>query len=162
MGETEFDVIVFATGYDAMTGPLNAIDIRGDDAELLRDKWAAGPRTYLGIATAGFPNLFLLTGPGSPSVLVNMIISIEQHVDWVTDLIAHLRDNDYTRVEAVVDAEDKWVEHVNEAAPDDTARSATRSPRTTIGASHSRPRPPRPTPGRPSMPSRFPTGDRNR
>ncbi|WP_216913218.1 flavin-containing monooxygenase [Nocardia noduli] len=114
--EYEFDVIVFATGYDAMTGPLNAIDIRGVDAELLRDKWAAGPRTYLGIATAGFPNLFLLTGPGSPSVLVNMIISIEQHVDWVTDLIAHLRDNDYTRVEAVVDAEDKWVEHVNEAA----------------------------------------------
>ncbi|WP_216911083.1 flavin-containing monooxygenase [Nocardia noduli] len=114
--EYEFDVIVFATGYDAMTGPLNAIDIRGIDGQLLRDKWAAGPRTYLGIATANFPNLFMLTAPGSPSVLANMIISIEQHVDWVADLLVYLREHGYTRVEAVVDEEDKWVEHVNEVA----------------------------------------------
>ncbi|WP_067672763.1 flavin-containing monooxygenase [Nocardia miyunensis] len=114
--EYEFDVIVFATGYDAMTGPLNAIDIRGTEGVLLRDKWAAGPRTYLGIATAGFPNLFMLTAPGSPSVLVNMIISIEQHVDWVADLLVYLREHGYTRVEALLDAEDSWVETVNEAA----------------------------------------------
>ncbi|WP_405182699.1 NAD(P)/FAD-dependent oxidoreductase [Nocardia sp. NBC_01377] len=118
VGDTEYevDIIVFATGYDAMTGPLNAIDIRGGGGRLLRDKWAAGPRTYLGIATAGFPNLFMLTAPGSPSVLVNMIISIEQHVDWVTDLLVHLREQGYSRVEAVPEDEDKWVEHVNQVA----------------------------------------------
>ncbi len=118
VGDTdyEFDVIVFATGYDAMTGPLNAIDIRGADGVLLRDTWAAGPRTYLGIATAGFPNLFMLTAPGSPSVLVNMIISIEQHVDWVTDLLVYARTHGYSRIEAATDAQDTWVEHVNDAA----------------------------------------------
>jgi cyclohexanone monooxygenase len=118
VGDTEYpvDAIVFATGYDAMTGPLNAIDIRGTGGQSLHDKWAAGPRTYLGIASAGFPNLFLLTGPGSPSVLVNMIVSIEQHVDWVTDLIGHARGNGVARIEARLEDEDRWVDHVNELA----------------------------------------------
>ena len=110
------DMIVFATGYDAMTGPLNAIDIRNGSGETLREKWAAGPRTYLGIATAGFPNLFMLTGPGSPSVLVNMFVSIEQHVDWVCDLVAHLRARGISRIEAEGEDEDRWVEEVNQRA----------------------------------------------
>jgi cyclohexanone monooxygenase len=118
VGDTEYpvDAIVFATGYDAMTGPLNAIDIRGMGGQSLRGKWAAGPRTYLGIASAGFPNLFLLTGPGSPSVLVNMIVSIEQHVDWVADLLGYARGNGTARVEARLEDEDRWVDHVNERA----------------------------------------------
>lgn len=114
--EHRVDDIVFATGYDAMTGPLNAIDIRGADGNLLREKWAAGPVTYLGVAAAGFPNLFLLTGPGSPSVLVNMFVSIEQHVDWVCDLIQHARARDVVRVEARTEAEESWVEVVNQYA----------------------------------------------
>ena len=85
--EYELDSIVFATGFDAMTGPIFAIDIRGRNGCALREKWAAGPRTYLGIASAGFPNLFMITGPGSPSVLSNMIVSIEQHVEWVRDCL---------------------------------------------------------------------------
>ncbi len=87
----EFDAIVFATGFDAMTGALTRIDIRGRDGETLAQKWEAGPRTYLGLMTAGFPNLFMITGPGSPSVLSNMIVSIEQHVDWIADCLARLR-----------------------------------------------------------------------
>ena len=83
--EYEFDAIVFATGFDAMTGTLNAIDIRGKNGQKLKDKWEAGPRTYLGLMSEGFPNLFFITGPGSPSVLSNMMVSIEQHVDWLTD-----------------------------------------------------------------------------
>jgi cyclohexanone monooxygenase len=114
--EYEFDAIVFATGYDAMTGPLNRIEIRGLGGRSLKDKWAAGPRTYLGIATAGFPNLFTITGPGSPSVLSNMIVSIEQHVDWIADHLRYLRGEGFTRVEASQDAEDRWVDHVNEVA----------------------------------------------
>ena len=84
----ELDALVLATGFDAMTGSVAKIDIRGRDGMTLNDKWAAGPRTYLGLMSAGFPNLFLITGPGSPSVLSNMIVSIEQHVDWITDCIA--------------------------------------------------------------------------
>lgn len=114
--EHEFDVIVFATGYDAMTGPLNAIDIHGVDGRLLRDEWRAGPRTFLGISSAGFPNLFMLTGPGSPSVLVNVIVSIEQHVDFLCDFLTHARGHDIVRIEAQHDAQDRWVERVNEAA----------------------------------------------
>jgi cyclohexanone monooxygenase len=114
--EYELDAIVFATGYDAMTGPLNAIDIRGADGQLLRDKWAAGPRAYLGVSSAGFPNLFMLTGPGSPSVLVNMIVAIEQHVDWVAELISHARASGVVKVEATQADEDAWVERVNELA----------------------------------------------
>ncbi|PRZ41048.1 cation diffusion facilitator CzcD-associated flavoprotein CzcO [Antricoccus suffuscus] len=111
----EFDVIILATGFDAMTGPLNNIDIRGG-AGSLKEKWEHGPRTYLGIMSEGFPNLFMITGPGSPSVLSNMIVSIEQHVDWVTDTIGHLDESGMSRIEPVKEAEDKWVDRVNEAA----------------------------------------------
>jgi cyclohexanone monooxygenase len=107
------DSIVFATGFDAMTGTLLAIDIRGRGGCTLKGKWAEGPRTYLGIATAGFPNLFLITGPGSPSVLSNMLVSIEQHVDWVTDCLAYLRAHAFTGIEATASAEEAWVAHVN-------------------------------------------------
>ncbi|MBM4269312.1 MAG: NAD(P)/FAD-dependent oxidoreductase [Deltaproteobacteria bacterium] len=112
----ELDCIVFATGFDAMTGAVLAVDIRGKGGRSLRDKWAEGPRTYLGLGTAGFPNLFLVTGPGSPSVLSNMVPSIEQHVDWISDCIAYLRAKGFRRVEATTDAEDAWVAHVNELA----------------------------------------------
>ncbi len=114
--EFELDSIVFATGFDAMTGPFFGIDIRGRDGIALREKWAAGPRTYLGIASAGFPNLFLITGPGSPSVLSNMIVSIEQHVDWITRCLVDLRDDGLNCIEPEVAAEDAWVEHVNVVA----------------------------------------------
>jgi cyclohexanone monooxygenase len=110
----DVDAIVFATGFDAMTGALLNIDIRGRGGETLRQKWEAGPRTYLGIAAAGFPNLFLITGPGSPSVLSNMIVSIEQHVDWIADCVMYLRGNGREVIEASLAAEDEWVEHVNE------------------------------------------------
>jgi cation diffusion facilitator CzcD-associated flavoprotein CzcO len=113
-GTYELDSLVFATGFDAMTGALLSIDIRGRAGRTLREKWAAGPRTYLGLAVAGFPNLFAITGPGSPSVLSNMIVSIEQHVDWITDCLAHLRAQGLGTIEAAVDAEDAWVDHVNE------------------------------------------------
>jgi cyclohexanone monooxygenase len=108
------DSLVFATGFDAMTGALLKIDIRGRGGVRLREKWAAGPRTYLGLAVAGFPNLFTITGPGSPSVLSNMIVSIEQHVDWIADCLQHLRGNQRQRIEATPEAEEKWVAHVNE------------------------------------------------
>mgnify|MGYP000532152079 CR=1 FL=1 len=112
----EVDVIVFATGFDAMTGAALAIDIRGKGGLSLRKKWEAGPRTYLGLATAGFPNLFLITGPGSPSVLTNMVPSIEQHVNWIGDLLTFAKQRQGERIEANVDAEDAWVSHVNEVA----------------------------------------------
>ena len=108
------DSLVFATGFDAMTGALLSVDIRGRAGATLREKWAAGPRTYLGLAVAGFPNLFIVTGPGSPSVLSNMIVSIEQHVDWIADCVASLRARRQARIEATVEAEDRWVAHVNE------------------------------------------------
>ncbi|HYZ30789.1 MAG TPA: NAD(P)/FAD-dependent oxidoreductase [Crenalkalicoccus sp.] len=110
------DAIVFATGFDAMTGTLQKIDIAGRGGERLAEKWAAGPRTHLGLMTAGFPNLFMITGPGSPSVLSNMIVSIEQHVDWLTDCLAHLRARGLDCIEPTQEAEDAWVAHVNEAA----------------------------------------------
>jgi cyclohexanone monooxygenase len=112
----ELDAIVFATGFDAMTGAVLAIDIRGEGGRTLREKWAEGPRTYLGLGTAGFPNLFLITGPGSPSVLSNMVPSIEQHVDWIADCIAWLRAQGHARIAATPAAEDAWVAHVNEVA----------------------------------------------
>ncbi len=114
--EYAFDAIVFATGFDAMTGALLGIDIRGRGGVRLEDEWAAGPRTYLGLTMAGFPNLFAITGPGSPSVLTNMVVSIEQHVEWVTDCIAHLGKRGLARIEATRDAQDDWVDHVNETA----------------------------------------------
>jgi cyclohexanone monooxygenase len=110
----EVDSIVFATGFDAMTGALSKMDIRGRGGQSLGQKWEAGPRTYLGLAVAGFPDLFLVTGPGSPSVLSNMIVSIEQHVDWIADCITYLRAHDQDSIEATVAAEDAWVGHVNE------------------------------------------------
>lgn len=110
------DVIVFATGFDAMTGALSRIDVRGRGGRSLRDKWAAGPRTYLGVSTAGFPNLFVIAGPGSPSVLTNVMVSIEQHVEWLGDLAEYLRHHGFATVEASVAAEDAWVDHVNEVA----------------------------------------------
>ncbi|MDG2114175.1 MAG: cyclohexanone monooxygenase, partial [Actinomycetota bacterium] len=112
----EVDVIVYATGFDAMTGPFNRIDIQGRDGMKLRDKWAAGPLTYLGFSVAGFPNMFMVTGPGSPSVLSNMPIAIEQHVDLATDTISHMRAEGHSTIEADSDAEAAWVEHVNEVA----------------------------------------------
>jgi cyclohexanone monooxygenase len=112
----EVDALVLATGFDAMTGSVAKIDIRGRNGQTLNQKWAEGPKTYLGVMSAGFPNLFIITGPGSPSVLSNMIVSIEQHVDWITHCIAYMRDRDLVSMEAKKDAEDKWVDHVNEVA----------------------------------------------
>ena len=112
----EVDALVLATGFDAMTGSVAKIDIRGRNGEMLNQKWAEGPRTYLGLMSAGFPNLFIVTGPGSPSVLSNMIVSIEQHVDWIADCVAYVRDRGLETIEARKDAEDGWVAHVNEVA----------------------------------------------
>jgi cation diffusion facilitator CzcD-associated flavoprotein CzcO len=114
--EYELDIIVFATGFDAMTGPLLSIDIRGQDGLTLKDSWAAGPRTYLGLQVAGFPNMFTITGPGSPSVLTNMPVAIEQHVDWITRCIRDMRDQGLTRIEADPAAVERWVAHANDAA----------------------------------------------
>jgi cyclohexanone monooxygenase len=114
--EYECDSIVFATGFDAMTGALLSTDIRGRGGGTLRQKWTDGPRTYLGIAIAGFPNLFTITGPGSPSVISNMMVSIEQHVDWIADCLAHLRAGDLETIEATAEAEAAWVAHVNDVA----------------------------------------------
>ena len=116
-GETcELDALVLATGFDAMTGALGRIDIRGRGGVALKDKWREGPRMYLGLATAGFPNLFAITGPGSPSVLSNMLPSIEQHADWIANLLDHARAERRPVVEATVEAEDGWVAHVDDAA----------------------------------------------
>jgi len=116
-GDAEYgvDAIVFATGFDAMTGALLNIDINAGDGTL-REKWEGGPRTYLGLMTAGFPNMFMITGPGSPSVLSNMMVSIEQHVDWIADCVAYLRAQGLDCIEATQAAEDAWVEHGNEVA----------------------------------------------
>jgi len=114
--EYELDAIVFATGFDAMTGALLSIDIRGRGGMTLREKWAEGPRTYLGLGVAGFPNFFTITGPGSPSVLSNMIPSIEQHVNWIADCVEYMREHDYACIEATEEAQDAWVAHVNEVA----------------------------------------------
>lgn len=114
--EYELDVIVFATGFDGMTGPLKQIRISGKGGELLAEKWAHGPRSYLGVAVAGFPNMFTITGPGSPSVLSNMPVSIEQHVEWISDFIAHMRNNNLKTTEPMAEAEDNWTAHVAEVA----------------------------------------------
>ena len=112
----DLDAIVLATGFDAMTGSVAKIDIRGRQGQTLNQKWAEGPRTYLGLMSVGFPNLFIITGPGSPSVLSNMMVSIEQHVDWIADCIGTMSDRHLDCVEASKEAEDKWVAHVNEVA----------------------------------------------
>src|SRR5690606_17445590 len=99
-------------GFDAMTGSLLAMDIRGRDGVTLRDAWAAGPRTYLGVGTLGFPNMFILAGPGSPSVLANVPIAAEQHVDWIAGMIAYLDARGAKAIEPQQCAQDGWVEHV--------------------------------------------------
>jgi cation diffusion facilitator CzcD-associated flavoprotein CzcO len=115
-GDYPLDIIVFATGFDAMTGPLLRMDIRGRNGVSLAQAWEAGPRNYLGLQIAGFPNLFTVTGPGSPSVLCNMPVAIEQHVEWVTDCIAHLRARGLDCIEPKTEAVDRWVDQVNAAA----------------------------------------------
>ncbi len=114
--EYEVDCIVFATGFDAMTGSLNNINIRGKGNRALKDKWAEGPRCYLGLSSSGFPNLFTITGPGSPSVLANMIPAIEQHVNWIGDCLTYMRNQGKQTIEATVEAEDPWLIQVQTAA----------------------------------------------
>jgi cation diffusion facilitator CzcD-associated flavoprotein CzcO/acetyl esterase/lipase len=112
----EFDAIVYATGFDAMTGPLVAVDITGHEGISLKKKWSDGPSTYLGLTTLGFPNFFTITGPGSPSVLSNMVVSIEQHVDWVVGCLDDLRGKGFETIEPTSLAEAGWNQHVNDCA----------------------------------------------
>jgi cyclohexanone monooxygenase len=114
--EYPFDAIISATGFAAMTGSFDKIRITGRNGQTLAEKWRAGPRAYLGVATVGFPNLFTITGPGSPSVLASMIQAIEQHVDWMADCMAHLRDIGADTIEPIEQYQDEWVEHVNEVS----------------------------------------------
>ncbi len=111
-GSYDLDVIVYATGFDAMTGALTRIDIRGRGGMSLRDFWATeGPLTYLGLSLAGFPNLFIVQAPGSPSAATNFVAALEQHVEWIGDCIAHLRANDYRTIEALPENQREWIEH---------------------------------------------------
>jgi cation diffusion facilitator CzcD-associated flavoprotein CzcO/acetyl esterase/lipase len=112
----EVDAIVFATGFDAMTGAIVGVDVEGRDGKTLKDAWADGPMTYLGLMTKGFPNLYMVTGPGSPSVLSNMVVSIEQHVDWIVDCIDHMRTHEFQTIEPTQQAVERWVQHVNDFA----------------------------------------------
>ncbi|WP_188763743.1 flavin-containing monooxygenase [Sandarakinorhabdus glacialis] len=114
--EYSFDAIVLATGFDAMTGALDRIAITGRGGVRMKDRWAEGPRTYLGLMVSGFPNLFTVTGPGSPSVLTNMVTSIEQHVEWIADCLLWLRGRGAATIEATLEAENGWVDQVNEIA----------------------------------------------
>ena len=110
------DDIVFATGYDAVTGAILRIDVTGVNGAKIADAWAEGPRSYLGLMVAGFPNLFTVTGPGSPSILTNVVVSIEQHVNWIADCIAAMRADGQTRIDADAQAQEAWVAHVREVA----------------------------------------------
>ena len=112
----EADILVFATGFDAMTGPIFRLNISGVGGRTIQDAWADGPQTYLGLAIHGFPNLFLLTGPGSPSVLSNVIDSAEQHVNWLSDLLRHLREHGIDRIEADLDAQIRWTTYCTDMA----------------------------------------------
>jgi cation diffusion facilitator CzcD-associated flavoprotein CzcO len=112
-GHFDLDVIVWATGFDAMTGALNRIEVRGRDDRLLRDVWTSeGAVSYLGLQVAGFPNLFTITGPGSPSVLANMLFGIEQHVDWIAGCLLYMREQNLLAIEATEQAQTDWVTHV--------------------------------------------------
>jgi cation diffusion facilitator CzcD-associated flavoprotein CzcO/acetyl esterase/lipase len=111
-----FDDIVYATGFDAMTGPLVAVEVSGHDGVTLREKWADGPSTYLGLTTVGFPNFFTITGPGSPSVLSNMTVAIEQHVDWIVDCLDYIRDRGFETIEPTEAAQAGWDQHVRDCA----------------------------------------------
>jgi cyclohexanone monooxygenase len=110
------DAIVFATGFDAMTGAMKEIDVHTDAGLSIREKWEGGPHTYLGIMIAGFPNLFMITGPQSPGVKSQMILACEQHVDWIADCVQYLRAHGFSRIEAEKNAEDAWVQHNNAVA----------------------------------------------
>ncbi len=112
----ELDVLIFATGFDAMTGSLLRVDIRGRDGRRLADAWEAGPVTYLGLNVNGFPNLFTITGPGSPSVLANMIVGTEQHVEWIAQCLDYMASHGHDTIEAEPEAVDEWVAHVNAVA----------------------------------------------
>jgi cyclohexanone monooxygenase len=112
----EFDDLIFATGFDAMTGALTRMDIRGVGGISLKDAWSEGPKTYLGLQVAGFPNMFIIAGPGSPSVLTNMLPSIEQHVNWIGQTLDDMRRKGISRIEATPQAQEAWVAHVNETA----------------------------------------------
>jgi cation diffusion facilitator CzcD-associated flavoprotein CzcO len=125
--EYPVDIIVFATGFDAMTGPLLRMDVRGRGGVMLKDVWDAGPRNYLGLQVAGFPNLFTVTGPGSPSVLCNMPVAIEQHADWITDCIEYMRAKGLDRIEARPEAVEHWVAEVNAVASRTLLPMATHS-----------------------------------
>ncbi len=116
VGDTEYgvDAIVCATGFDAMTGALLKIDIRGRGGRTLADKWEHGPRTYLGLGINDFPNMFMITGPGSPSVFANMILGVEQHADWIVECLMYMQRNHLNRIEATLTAEDGWVDHNRE------------------------------------------------
>ena len=115
-GLRQLDVLVYATGFDAMTGALLRAGIKGRGGETLNNKWRHGPAAYLGLQISGFPNLFTVTGPGSPSVLCNMLVAIEQHVDWIVDCISYLEENGIDSIEPLPEAEEQWVNHVNEVA----------------------------------------------
>jgi cation diffusion facilitator CzcD-associated flavoprotein CzcO len=115
-GSHELDVLVLATGFDAMTGALTRIDITGPRGDRIADAWAEGPLTYLGMGIPGFPNLFSLSSAGSPSVLANMVLCGEQQVDWIVDLIRHCDEQSYTQVEPRRDAAEAWGRHVDEVA----------------------------------------------
>ena len=112
----DVDILVFATGFDAMTGSLLKIDITGRSGVTLADSWRDGPGTYLGLQVAGFPNMFVITGPGSPSVLANMPLCIEQHVEWIGRCISYLRDHGFDTIEADEEAQERWMDHVRDAA----------------------------------------------
>ena len=114
--EHALDIIVFATGFDGLTGSLLKMDIRGRAGRSLREDWKAGPETYLGLQAPGYPNLFMITGPGSPSVLTNMPVAIEQHVEWITECIGHLRRNGIATLEPSAEAARDWGARVDEAA----------------------------------------------
>jgi cyclohexanone monooxygenase len=109
-------MLILATGFDAMTGAITQIDIRGPDGDLLKERWAAGAGAYLGLMAAGFPNLFLMTGPGSPSVLANMVTGLEQHAEWISECIEFLLDNDHAKIEAQAEAQADWMQEVGVAA----------------------------------------------
>jgi cation diffusion facilitator CzcD-associated flavoprotein CzcO len=115
-GHHDFDMIIYATGFDAMTGTLLQMDIEGRDGLTLEEKWEDGPQTYLGLTLHGFPNMFTITGPQSPSVLSNMPVSIEHHVEWVSDTIEHLVDNDIQLIEPTKAAEEAWTTHNRQVA----------------------------------------------
>ena len=113
--EYEFDVIVFATGFDTMTGTYLQMDIRGRNDLPLKDRWSDGPKTYLGLQSAGFPNMFMITGPGSPSVLTNMPVAIEQHIEWISNFMHYMREHGIDAAEPDASSETAWESHVKES-----------------------------------------------